>query len=81
MTNLQTLFVVLAVLIGVGVVLAAVLPALKRRGVDVHKIIGQTKDAIKLASETMDILRPFVKDAVNVDVFDRILGAAQGRQL
>ena len=77
MNDIQTLLIVLAILVGVGVILAFVLPYLKRRGVDMQKIIDQANNALAVANNTFETIRPFLQDAPGVGVFDDIMAAAR----
>jgi len=77
MTNLQTLFIVLGVIAAAAVVLAFALPFLKRRGVDMGRLIDQTKNALGTVDKTVGLLRPFLSEIKSVGIFDTILDAAR----
>ena len=76
MNDLFTLVIVLAVIAAVGIVLAFVLPFLKRRGVDVAVVLDRAKDALSIVNKTLDTVRPFLPESVGLGTFDKILGAA-----
>ena len=77
MTNLQALFIVIAIIIGTVAIITAVLPFLKRQGVDVGAILDRTKDALVTVNKTLDTVRPFIAESVDVNAFDKILEAAR----
>ena len=73
MNDTRTLIITIGVIAAVAVMLGFVLPYLKRRGVDIERLIDQTKDALATVNKTLDIVRPFLTSA---EVFDRIIEAA-----
>ena len=76
MNTVQTLFIILASIGFTSGIVAFVLPYLKKRGVDLGDILDRTKDVLATVNKTLDVLRPFLADAVDVDVLDKILAAA-----
>ena len=76
MTNLQTLLIVLGIIVAAMLVLAFVVPVLKKRGIDLDKVLAQTQSAINTASTAFALVKPFVDDKNTVDVGDKILTAA-----
>jgi len=74
--NIMSLIIVLIVLVFVGIVIAIILPYLKKRGVDVSMIIDQTKKSLDTVNKTLDLIKPFTEDSEIVDAFDKILTAA-----
>ena len=77
MNSLQTLIIVLGVLAFTGIILAVVMPYLKRRGVDLGAVLDRANNAVVTVSNTLDVLRPFFEDAPVVDAFDKIISAAR----
>ena len=76
MNDTQTLIIVIAVLILVGIILAVVLPLLKKRGIDMGAVLDRAKDSLDTVNKTLDMLKPFMEDSPVVDAFDKILNAA-----
>ena len=76
MTNLQTLFVVLGIIATAVIVLAVIVPLLKKRSVDLDKILAQTHNAIGTASSAFALVKLFLDDKNSVDIGDKILTAA-----
>jgi len=76
MTNLQTLLIVLGIIVAAMLVLAFVVPVLKKRGIDLDKVLAQTQSAINTASTAFALVKPFVDDKNTVDIGDKILTAA-----
>ena len=76
MTNLQTLSIILGIIAAALIVLIVVVPVLKKRGVDLDKVLSQTQNAINTASNAFALVKPFVDDKNTVDVGDKILTAA-----
>lgn len=76
MNNLQTLIIVIALLVFVGVILGIVLPLLKRKNVDVDGIIKTAQNTLATVNTTMDTLRPFLTEVKGVDTFDKVVSAA-----
>lgn len=76
MNDLHTLFIVLATLLFAALVLAFVLPYLKRQGVDVGNILDSAKDALFTVNKTLDTIRPFLPATPGLALFDKILAAA-----
>ena len=75
--NPQTLLIVLGILLFVGVVLAIVLPFLKRKGVDVGAILDSTKSLLGTLNNTLDTVRPFIEGQPGLETFDKIMSAAR----
>ena len=76
MNTIQTLLIVLAILVCVVLILAFLLPFLKRKGVNMQKIFDQANNALAVASNTFETLRPFLADLPGVSVFDDVMAAA-----
>ena len=76
MNELQILIVTIGVVITVGLVLGVLLPYLKRRGVDVQKLLDQSKEVLAAANSAYDIVKPFIKDSVDTDKFDKVVKVA-----
>ena len=56
MTNLQTLLIVLGIIAAALLVLAFVVPMLKKGGIDLDKVLAQTQSAINTASTAFAII-------------------------
>ena len=76
-TNLQTLLIVMAIVFFVALIIAVVLPFLKRKGVDVDNVLESAKTVLSTANATMETLRPFLPAGAGADTFDKIMSAAQ----
>ena len=76
MTNLQTLIIVLGIIATALLALAFVVPILKKRGVDLDKVLTQTQNAINTASTAFALVKPFIDDKNSVDIADKIFAAA-----
>ena len=76
-TNVQTLLIVLAVVAFTALIVAVVLPLLKRKGVEMDEVLGLTKSALTNVNATMATLRPFLPQGKGVTTFDQIMAAAQ----
>ncbi len=60
MNGWHVLLIVVAIIFLMIIVLRFLLPYLKRRGVNVEAILGQTKDMISAVDKTLDTIRPFL---------------------
>ena len=76
MTNLQTLLIVIGIIAATLLVLAVVVLVLKKRGVDLDKVLTLTQSAINTASTAFALVKPFVDDKNTVDIADKIFAAA-----
>jgi hypothetical protein len=76
MDTWQELLIVFGVIITVLLLLLLVLPALKRRGVDMAKILDWIKGVIAAVSPTIDAIKPLLPPSSGLVVFDKILSAA-----
>ena len=76
MTNLQTLIIVLAIVAAVAVITGILVPFLRKRGVDLDKVLTQTQNAINTASTAFALVKPFIDDKQSVDVVDKVFAAA-----
>ena len=74
--NLQTLIIVLAATVLVGLIISVIFPLLRKKGVDVDEILSSTKDALAAVNNTMETLRPFLPEGESADTFDKIMVAA-----
>lgn len=77
MNTVQILLIVLAVILFAAIVLAVLLPFLKRKGVAVDSVLEYTKSALATANRTLDMARPFLSDSPGLTLFDKILTAVQ----
>jgi len=77
MNGIETLLIVLAVLAFLSIIVGIVIPLLKRKGVDVDGILGQTKQALSILTEVMNTLRPFLTGVKGVDIVDKIIEASK----
>jgi len=73
MTNTQTLIIVLAIVVGFGVITAIVLPFLKKKGIDTGKYLDKANDALSTMNSTLAILRPFIAQGDNMAAVDKLL--------
>jgi len=76
MSNVWILILVLAVVVCTAAIVSVIVPYLKRRGVDMKAILDKTKEAIITVNNTLEMIRPFLKESNGVDVFDKIITAA-----
>ena len=74
--KIQTLLIVLMIVAFVGLIIAVVLPFLKRKGVDVDDVLITMKTTLATANSAMETLRPFIPEGKGVDTFDKIMAAA-----
>ena len=77
MNGIETLLIVLAVLAFLSIIVGVAIPHLKRNGVDVDGILGQTQKALSVLTEVMNTLRPFLAGAKGADIVDKIIDAAK----
>ncbi len=76
MSGLTVLLIVIAVIVFTIIMLCFVLPALKRRGINVEAALDSTKDAISTVCKTLETIRPFLPASPGLALFDKILAAA-----
>lgn len=76
MTGTQILLIVLGVIAFAAIAIAFIFPYLKRKGIDVDKVLGQTKDALGTINKTLEIIRPFIDDKSSISIVDKICSIA-----
>jgi hypothetical protein len=78
MNSVQTLIIVLAVIAATALVLAFVLPYLKKRRLDLQLIIDQGRNALNAFDKTLTTLRPFFEDTAGdkLKLLDTVFAAA-----
>ena len=78
MNTPQTLIVTVGAVVAVGLILGFVLPYLKKKGVDVQRLLDQSKEVLAVANNAFDQAKPFLANAdlINMNVFDEILSMA-----
>ena len=76
MNNLQTLIITIGAVVIVGLVIGILLPYLKRRGVNVQKLLDQTKEVVAAANSAYDKAKPFLVDSVDANKFEQIMDIA-----
>ena len=80
-TPFLILIAVIVIVVGVVAIVSLFLPYLKKRGIDMDKLIGQTRQAINASSQAVEILKPFIADlpgASNVGDIFKIVDIAVG---
>jgi len=77
MSETVTMLIVVAVMLFVALIVAVIIPFLKRKGVDIDAIIVKIGDMTNLANTAMVALRELLPEGAVTDVFEKILRAAE----
>ena len=73
MTDFQILMFVIAIALFVIAALLAILPTLRRKGVDVEGIIAEAKNVTATASNIVERVTPFIDNAKVNDVTEKVI--------
>ena len=77
MNNIGTLAIVLAVIAGAAIVVGIVLPSLKRRNLDMDKIIDQANGAVAAFTSSFETIKPFLPNGRGLDFFDKVVSVTR----
>ena len=76
MNNFLILIIALIVIIFTGLMIFVVVPWLKRKDVDIKAALDKAANVAATATKALEALKPFIKDAVDVNILDKVMAAA-----
>ena len=76
MNLVYILLIILVIAIATVVITFVVLPAAKRREIDVKAALDRTASAVATVTKALDTIKPFIKDTVDTNILDKIIAAA-----
>ena len=76
MNLLYILLIIFIFAISTVVITFVVLPAAKRKDIDVKAALDRTANAVATVTKALDTIKPFIKDSVDTNILDKIAAAA-----